>query len=96
MMKTLLSVSDPIAFINSSNFSSKNTHQVENVKNYFRRLMQFVNLTDKNNKEVFSLKKQLDIIVETCKEKEMKIKITIDAIKSDLEKNIQKILTTLD
>jgi hypothetical protein len=43
MMKTLLSVSDPISFVNSTNFS-KNVHQIENAKNYFHRLMQFVNL----------------------------------------------------
>lgn len=35
-------------------------------------------------------------MIETCKDKEKKIKTTIDLIKSDLDKNFQKILATLD
>ena len=63
------------------------------IKSYFSRLMKLV---DFESKEAFNLKKQLESIVDSCKDKEKKLISAFDIIKSEVDKNVQKVLQTLD
>ena len=53
-------------------------------------------LVDFESKEAFNLKKQLESIVDSCKDKEKKLISAFDIIKSEVDKNVQKVLQTLD
>lgn len=63
------------------------------VKNYFNKM---ANLVDYQSKESFSLRKELELIVDSCKEKEKKLITSFEAIKTEIDKNIQKITQSLD
>lgn len=54
------------------------------------------NLVDYQSKENFSLRKELEVIVDSCKQKEKKLITSFEAIKAEIDKNIQKILQSLD
>lgn len=42
------------------------------------------------------MRKELELIVDSCKEKEKKLITSFEAIKTEIDKNIQKITQSLD
>lgn len=42
------------------------------------------------------MKKQLDLIVESCQDKEKKVVAAFDAMKAEIDKNIHKVISALD
>lgn len=51
---------------------------------------------DYESKETFSLRKELELIVDSCKDKEKKLILSFDSIKVEVDKNVQKIIQSLD
>ncbi len=78
---------------NITNILNAQSINLKAVKSYFSKLMKLV---DFENKESFNLKKQLQSIVDSCKDKEKKLLAAFDTLKSEVDKNVQKVLQALD
>lgn len=64
-MLSLIKMNNPLAYFGNSEMNLEQK-SAKNIKDYFRKLLTIVNLEDK---EGLSLKKKLDSLVESCKEK---------------------------
>lgn len=86
-------VASMVSMGNVTTYLNEHSSNPKAVKSYFSKLMKLV---DFENKEPFNLKKQLEAIVDSCKDKEKKMLNCFELIKSEVDKNIQKVMQTLD
>lgn len=80
---------------NPHKFIQESEHSAKAFRSYFAKVIKIIG-NDSDLNDGFSIKKQIETIADTCKDKKSKLSTSLVAIRNEAEKNFQKILSSLD